>query len=108
MGFIFGAKLSALKKAGKLRVVVKDKAVLLVYFKNTVYGIKDACPHMKASLFKGTIEAGIVTCPRHGAKIDVTTGAIQEKAKVLLLRVPTKHAQPVVTKVTDDDVFILV
>ncbi|BAI60457.1 conserved hypothetical protein [Methanocella paludicola SANAE] len=38
------------------------------------YAFKDECPHMGVRLSNGSIENGIITCPEHSSKFDVTTG----------------------------------
>ncbi len=108
MAFQFAAKLSALKKAVTMRVELDEKPVFLAYHDDDVHAISDKCPHMKTSLHDGHFENGLVTCKRHNARIDVVSGEIQEKAKVLFMKIPTKKAQTYVTKVEDDDVFVLV
>ncbi len=40
-----------------------------------LYAIDGDCKHMKASLAAGEINGAVVTCPMHGWKYDVTTGA---------------------------------
>lgn len=39
------------------------------------YAIEDVCTHDGSPLDQGTLEGNIISCPRHGAKFDVTTGA---------------------------------
>lgn len=38
------------------------------------YAIAGRCPHAGAALSGGEVEAGVVTCPRHGSRFDVRTG----------------------------------
>jgi nitrite reductase/ring-hydroxylating ferredoxin subunit len=38
------------------------------------YAIEVGCKHQGADLTNGTIENGIVTCPRHGWQYDLETG----------------------------------
>ena len=38
------------------------------------YAIEDTCPHAKASLAEGWVEAGEVECPLHAARFDLRTG----------------------------------
>lgn len=40
-----------------------------------IFAIDDVCAHMGANLAEGTLEDTTVTCPWHGWKYDVTTGA---------------------------------
>jgi nitrite reductase/ring-hydroxylating ferredoxin subunit len=42
----------------------------------TLYGTQAQCTHMGGALCKGKLEGAIVTCPLHGARFDVTTGAV--------------------------------
>ncbi len=107
MAFQFATKIAELIKAGTMRVVLDEKPLLLAYHKDDVYALSDKCPHMKHSLYEGTYGDGSVTCKRHGATVDVTTGEIKAKAKLLFMKMPTKKAQTYVTKVVDDDVFVL-
>ena len=39
------------------------------------YGISSTCPHAGADLSQGTVHGGVVTCPGHGIRFDITTGA---------------------------------
>ena len=108
MAFQYAAEVKALKDAEKLRVIVDEKPILLTYYRDTVYAMSDRCPHMKASLYEGDYEEGIVTCKKHHAQIDVETGKVLEKAKLWILKMPTKEAQTYVVKVEDDKIFVLV
>jgi 3-phenylpropionate/trans-cinnamate dioxygenase ferredoxin subunit len=40
---------------------------------------------MAENLCAGTLDGRVVTCPRHGARFDVTTGKAVGKAKLLFL-----------------------
>ncbi|HLD77450.1 MAG TPA: Rieske 2Fe-2S domain-containing protein, partial [archaeon] len=35
----------------------------------------NTCPHMSGPLGEGEVENGVVTCPLHGARFDVRSGA---------------------------------
>lgn len=39
-----------------------------------LYACADVCPHQGATLSQGELQAGIVTCPRHGSQFDVRSG----------------------------------
>jgi nitrite reductase/ring-hydroxylating ferredoxin subunit len=41
----------------------------------TFYAVDDTCPHRGAPLWEGDLSGTEVTCPWHGARFDVTTGA---------------------------------
>ena len=60
---------------GKAKTVnVEGIDVLLCNVHGTIYAIEDVCTHDGAPLDQGTLEDACVTCPRHGAQFDVTTG----------------------------------
>ena len=89
-----------------LRVKYDDEWVLLCKNNEEVFAISDKCPHMGTSLFKGTFENGIVTCKSHKAQIDVRTGEIIEKAKILFVKMPTKKAKTYKVIIREDNIFL--
>lgn len=40
-----------------------------------LFACSDVCPHQGAALSQGELEAGIITCPRHGSQFDVRNGS---------------------------------
>jgi nitrite reductase/ring-hydroxylating ferredoxin subunit len=57
------------------QVTVGGRAVALFNVGGTFYAIDDTCPHRGAPLWEGEVEGTDVTCPWHGARFNVTTGA---------------------------------
>jgi nitrite reductase/ring-hydroxylating ferredoxin subunit len=55
-------------------VDIGDKEILLYREDNTIVAMSGNCTHAFASLRDGTVEDGIITCKRHGAKFDLKTG----------------------------------
>ena len=108
MGWNKVTEVETLKKQIKLKVFVNDLALLLIYDQNRVYAINDRCPHLGASLEKGTYDDGVVTCAKHHAQIDVKTGEVLEKAKILFLKMPTKKTKTYETKIEEGTVFVKV
>ena len=51
-----------------------DVAIAVFNVSGQFFAIEDRCPHKGASLGKGTLVDGVVTCPAHNFKIDVRTG----------------------------------
>ncbi len=43
-----------------------------------IYALQMSCKHQGADLSKGQVARGIVTCPRHGWRYDLTTGECVE------------------------------
>jgi nitrite reductase/ring-hydroxylating ferredoxin subunit len=61
---------------GKMKhVEVNGKEIVISNVGGKFYAIDDRCGHMNARLSMGNISSdGIVTCPFHGARFDITTG----------------------------------
>lgn len=57
--------------------IVETETMNIAVFRgadDTVYAIKDACPHKNGPLSQGIMHGTSVTCPLHGWKIDLTSG----------------------------------
>ncbi len=102
----FLEKLDVLAKEKKIRVEIEDLPLLVLYHEENVYVLKDKCPHMRASLYKGTFEDGVVTCRKHGAQIDAKTGEVLRKAKIGFVHMPTKKATTYPAVIEDGKVFV--
>ena len=59
---------------GKL-VEVGGKSVAVFNCEGTFYAIDNTCKHRGGPLAEGELEGNVVTCPWHGWRFDVTTGA---------------------------------
>jgi 3-phenylpropionate/trans-cinnamate dioxygenase ferredoxin subunit len=57
------------RRFGRTRVAVCK-------YENNYYAFKDVCTHDNGPLDQGELCGNIIECPRHGAKFDVTTGAV--------------------------------
>jgi 3-phenylpropionate/trans-cinnamate dioxygenase ferredoxin component len=53
---------------------VNDNKILLAKYKGRYYAINAICPHQGGDLSSGMLDGKNVICPRHGHKIDITTG----------------------------------
>ena len=87
-------------------VVVDGKKVLLANVDGSYYAIANKCTHLGGSLSKGTLEGGIVTCPRHGAKFDVKTGQSVGDAKIGFIKMGVKDEVKYSVKVEGTDIFV--
>jgi nitrite reductase/ring-hydroxylating ferredoxin subunit len=56
-------------------VTVGGRPVALFNVNGTYFAIDDTCPHRGGPLSEGDLEGQEVTCPWHGARFDVTSGA---------------------------------
>lgn len=59
-------------------VVVKAAGRTLALFNlsGTFYALDNKCTHMGGPLGEGDVDGNVVTCPWHGSKFDITTGAV--------------------------------
>ena len=54
---------------------VRGERVAIANLGGVLYAFGDLCPHRQCSLADGVLEETVVTCPCHGSRFDVTTGA---------------------------------
>jgi len=61
--------------AGKMQLVeVDDRLVIIFNVDGRYHCIDDVCTHDGGPLSDGELEGCQITCPRHGAKFDITNG----------------------------------
>jgi nitrite reductase/ring-hydroxylating ferredoxin subunit len=53
----------------------KTAAIAIYRVADAFYAVDDVCTHEFAYLSEGYCEAGVIECPLHQARFDVTTGA---------------------------------
>lgn len=65
-------------------VEANGKAIAVFNVEGTIYATDNTCPHRGGPLGEGELEGKVVTCPWHGWRWDVTTGAspVNPNAKV--------------------------
>jgi 3-phenylpropionate/trans-cinnamate dioxygenase ferredoxin subunit len=75
--FVPVANVSEIPDPGTLLVEVGERLVVLIQAAGHFYALDDICTHDGGPLSEGPIDpAGqTITCPRHGAKFDIRTGA---------------------------------
>ena len=66
---------SEIKEDSAKIVEVNGEQVAVFRHEGSFYAIQNSCPHRQGSLGEGIVEEGIVTCPLHGWKFDIKTGA---------------------------------
>lgn len=77
---------------------VDDVEVAVFYADGEWHAIEGRCPHKGASLGKGQIEDGCVTCPWHDWKFDIRTGTGQTH--------PESRVAPIAIRVNDGTIEI--
>lgn len=77
--------------AGSAKTVdVKGKPVAVFNVGGSFYAISDACAHRGGPLGEGELDGKIVTCPWHGWRYDVTTGANEMNPAIAVERYQIK------------------
>lgn len=62
---------------GQVKVVtVEGQAVGVANVNGQFYAFADVCTHDDGPLAEGALDGCVITCPRHGARFDVSSGAV--------------------------------
>jgi len=73
-GYIEAVNVSDLPNGVLKKVKIENREILLSNIEGAISAIDNTCPHLGGDLSLGTLEGTVITCPRHQAKFDVTTG----------------------------------
>ena len=85
---------------GRLSIIIDDEIpALLLRIGDDYYCVEDVCTHDGQPLTDGPLNGCEITCPRHGARFDVRTGAPQCMPATEAIRV-----FPVVVR--GDDIYV--
>ncbi|PYN41669.1 MAG: ferredoxin [Candidatus Rokuibacteriota bacterium] len=57
-------------------VEVEGQKIALFRVREAFYALSDTCTHRGGPLSEGTVEGAEVTCPWHGARFDIKSGAV--------------------------------
>ena len=92
---------------GKMKAVkVGDKIILVANVGGEFYAVGGKCTHMSGDLSTGTLEGNIVTCPRHRAQFDVTTGKVVSHPKIPLFHPKAKDEPTYQVKVDQENITV--
>jgi len=58
------------------QVQVSGRALAIYNLEGIMHAIEGTCTHRGGPLGEGALVGNVVTCPWHGARFDVTTGAV--------------------------------
>lgn len=73
--FVIAARLDEIAP-GQVKVVEVDgQEVAIANVDGHLYAFADMCTHDDGPLVEGEWDGCVVTCPRHGARFDISTGA---------------------------------
>lgn len=70
------AKADELKPGQYKSIEVEGEPIAVFNLNGEFYAISDVCTHDGGILTGGTLEGKVITCPRHGAQFDITTGQV--------------------------------
>lgn len=87
-------------------VEVGGKDVLISNLGGQYFAISNKCTHLGGSLAKGSLEGGVVTCPRHHAQFDVKTGQAVAEAKLGFIKMKVKDEQSYEVKIEGESILI--
>lgn len=77
LGFVTVARLGEIAVGGVKVVRLDDTSVAVFHLDDGYWALEDVCTHDGGPVAEGTLEGGVVECPRHGARFDVRTGAVK-------------------------------
>ncbi|MBN1682711.1 Rieske 2Fe-2S domain-containing protein [Candidatus Bathyarchaeota archaeon] len=106
MSFTKVANLDEIKNNEKKTIFIDDKEILIINYDNNYYAINRRCTHLKGDLSKGKVENGIITCPNHGSKFDLTNGKSISGPKIAFLKFNTKDLTTYEVKIEDEEIYI--
>jgi nitrite reductase/ring-hydroxylating ferredoxin subunit len=96
----FAAKVSEVPNWGKKVVTIEGTEVLLVNIKGVIYACENECPHQGSPMQGGIIKDDQLSCPRHGYRFDLKTGACSAFPEYTLKIYPIE--------IRGDDIFVSV
>ena len=70
------AERSSLTPERPLCVEVAGRAIAIFDVGGACRAVDDECTHAGGNLSEGEVDGGVVTCPWHGARFDLATGAV--------------------------------
>lgn len=95
--------------AGKIKgVSVEGKEILIANVSGKIYAIGWKCTHAGGDLSKGTLEGNVITCPRHHAKFDVTTGKAVSQPKIGFLHPKANDEPSYQVKIENENIMVKV
>jgi nitrite reductase/ring-hydroxylating ferredoxin subunit len=92
---------------GKMKVVkLEGKEVLIANVNGNYYAIGNRCTHAEGDLSQGVLEGNVVTCPRHHARFDVTTGKLVSPPKIGPFHPKANDEPAYAVKVENEDILV--
>ncbi len=106
MTFVKVAETSDIPLGQMKTVKLAELDVLIANVNGIYYAIDNICTHKGGDLSKGTLEGSTVSCPKHKAKFDVTTGKVTSGPKVPLMHPKIKDEPTHTVKIEGKDILL--
>jgi len=106
MEYIKTINKSELPENGMRIVKIKGRDIVIINANGSFYAINNTCTHLGGSLGKGKLNGTSITCPKHGAIFDITTGKNIDAAKMGFIKMKIKDEEIYPIKIDGDDIFI--
>jgi nitrite reductase/ring-hydroxylating ferredoxin subunit len=92
---------------GKMKAVkLEGKEILIINVNGNYYAIGNKCTHAGGDLSQGVLEDNVVTCPKHHAKFDVTTGKVISPPKIGFLHPKANDEPTYQVKVENENILV--
>lgn len=98
LGWVQGPPAKTLREGEPYRLQTQGYDVLLVRLEGRVFAYRNRCPHMGMTLDKGICDSGILTCPWHGLRFDLSSGECVSAPQVQL--------EPFPLRIEDDVIWV--
>ena len=105
-GYVQVAGISEVPVGVMKKIALQDKEILIANVNGDYSAIDSVCPHFGGDLSQGTLEGNVLTCPRHQAKFDVTTGRVISPPKVGPYNPKIENVKAYSLKIGDEKIFI--
>ncbi len=73
--FVAAAKVEDVPAGAKKLVEVNGQSILLCHTRDRLFAVRNLCSHAYEALADGRMKNGWISCPVHGARFDLETGA---------------------------------
>lgn len=98
MDFVEVCALEEVPAGGARPARISGRDLALFRIEEDVFAIENSCPHQGAALAGGEVCGRVVSCPAHGLRFDVTTGA--------MLAAPEMRVASFPVRLSDGRVFV--
>ena len=107
------AKTGQISDGAMISVSIRGHEIVLARVGGQIYAADNRCPHMRGNLSHGKLDGTVVTCPRHGSRLDLSDGRVVRwlRGSGLLYRIaatlkPARRLRTYGVRVSGDDVLV--